>query len=1055
MEPCEDLEMSSSKSQNPRGDQRQELEGPQAICNLLSYSEQQDRNRVFEELITVVQEMKKHLPSARPSKPSTLDALSYALRCVHSVQASSELFQILGQNGAPRADAPVFHLEELAAVASEHASKNAGTFVAVFSFLSGRLVHISEQAPSVLNCKKEFLESSRFVELLAPQDVRVFYAHTAQAQLPFWNNWTQRARSGAALTSRCCSCSGGEAGKPGQPCGLPRIAPCLMRLLSPARPEAEPCCLLLAEKGFVLAPRIPADKRIFTTTHTPECVFLEIDDRAVPLLGYLPQDLIGTSVLTHLHPEDRALMLAIHQKVLKFAGQPPFDHSPLRFCSQNGDYVVLDSSWSSFVNPWSRKFLSSSVGIKSPLNEDVFAARIKNMSSNDKDVTELQEQIHKLLLQPVHGSTSSGRGSLRSSGSQERPLSIAPSGESSRRGDASFPSRAARCLRGAGEQEAFSSFQTLKNCNVHTESREDLEKDQHSPSYQQINCIDSIIRYEAQVLTTCFSRSIRCHYRAFMSFLKIPAVPPSAVPANGRSPDAMGGAPGAMSTAVLSPDVSQCSDCSTDVHVPPPGSEVTAAADGTLACEPWTLDRHPAPLPSEDFKHRGLTKAVPSAHTQKEEQSYVDKFREKILPSPYSLYLQQEGRSKTKYSYVQGTQAKEAALVVGQQGRCGRLLSPPQPRAPGWTAWAPLLCPSPQTSGLSLPAAVTVASQAPYVLPALPLPAVTSVGTARAASVTALPGLPEPPVPGGSPAFPAPASAYLDPSVNVFLRDDPPVWRLLAPSFSSCPFLGAAGSCEMPPAVSAPAADPVPASPVTSQRSGEPKGGTRREEHPLVPPGGGSPLQLSLPSGDRPGSCEASGPTRRGVRTEAERVSGADFPHVSEKIHVCFTASDLPTAPLHKASPLETGSAASGSSDSNIDFAGSDSSSKITPNGQQSQDEQKKETFASLAEESIWRMIEQTPECVLMTYQVPERVKEIVLKEDLEKRESMRRRQPQFSHGQRRELADVHSWIQSQTLPQEMDIQVSAVKDTCFDKGGVRFAFQIWVHVWKELKLRV
>lgn len=35
---------------------------------------------------------------------------------------------------------------------------------------------------------------------------------------------------------------------------------------------------------------------------------------AVPLLGYLPQDLIGTSVLTCLHPDDRLLMLAMHRK---------------------------------------------------------------------------------------------------------------------------------------------------------------------------------------------------------------------------------------------------------------------------------------------------------------------------------------------------------------------------------------------------------------------------------------------------------------------------------------------------------------------------------------------------------------------------------------------------------------------------------------------------------------------------------------------------------------------------------------------------------------------
>lgn len=36
--------------------------------------------------------------------------------------------------------------------------------------------------------------------------------------------------------------------------------------------------------------------------------------RAAPLLGYLPQDLLGAPVLLFLHPEDRPLMLAIHKK---------------------------------------------------------------------------------------------------------------------------------------------------------------------------------------------------------------------------------------------------------------------------------------------------------------------------------------------------------------------------------------------------------------------------------------------------------------------------------------------------------------------------------------------------------------------------------------------------------------------------------------------------------------------------------------------------------------------------------------------------------------------
>lgn len=101
------------------------------------------------------------------------------------------------------------------------------------------------------------------------------------------------------------------------------------------------------------APRIPPDKRIFTTSHTPSCLFQEVDERsvsprprsslplmfrhkthgsaapeqsnilslpvlcgcrAVPLLGYLPQDLVGTPTLLYIHPEDRPMMVAIHEK---------------------------------------------------------------------------------------------------------------------------------------------------------------------------------------------------------------------------------------------------------------------------------------------------------------------------------------------------------------------------------------------------------------------------------------------------------------------------------------------------------------------------------------------------------------------------------------------------------------------------------------------------------------------------------------------------------------------------------------------------------------------
>lgn len=87
-----------------------------------------------------------------------------------------------------RRDATVCTLEELERVTSEHTLKNTDSFIVVFSLSSGRVLYASEQAPSIMGCKRKFLESAKFVELLFHQDVNVFYLHTAQPHLPPWSN---------------------------------------------------------------------------------------------------------------------------------------------------------------------------------------------------------------------------------------------------------------------------------------------------------------------------------------------------------------------------------------------------------------------------------------------------------------------------------------------------------------------------------------------------------------------------------------------------------------------------------------------------------------------------------------------------------------------------------------------------------------------------------------------------------------------------------------------------------------------------------------------------
>ncbi|CAO2590107.1 Period circadian protein homolog 3 [Lemmus lemmus] len=1034
----------------------------------------------------IVQEMKKYFPAERHTKPSTLDALNYAVRCVHSVQANSDFFSSLSPHGTPQTDVTAHGLEELAGLTSEHASKNTDTFVAVFSLLSGRLVHISEQAASILNSKKDFLMSSRFVDLLAPQDARVFYAHTVQSQLPFWSSQTQRGKwaecTGTSSNHFDLFSGGGDRAQKKRYSPF-WILPYLVHMHSPAQPEPEPCCLALAEKihsGYE-APRIPVDKRIFTTTHTPGCVFLEVDERAVPLLGYLPQDLIGTSILTYVHPEDRPLMVAIHQKVLKYVGHPPFEHSPIRFCTQNGDYVILDSSWSSFVNPWSRKvsFIIGRHKVRtSPLNEDVFATRIKKAPNNDKDIEELQEQIQRLLLRPIHASVSSGYGSLGSSGSQEQHVSIPSSSESSGHcveeaqkeqmtlqqvyasvnkiknvGQQLYIESMTRSvkpvmdtcveLQGGDEPKDFSSSQTLRNKSMDTGSCDDLRRERYSSSYQQMNCIDSVIRYLTSYSlpalkrkrasctnTSASSEEAKQSHDADCSTAlreteQILNKPQKEMPTAGSPTDAEGGAAWSLSPAALRSGKSQCSCSGTTVHIPPLHSESVA-----LACRPWPLRTQPSPLTAEEVEHVGLTTAVLSAHTQKEEQSYVDRFRERILTSPYSCYLQKKSKSNAKYSCVQGSYSSPKQTRCAGSGRrkhkrkklpvpldtssssadfcfgAGGLLPSVQP-------WSPSVVSSPHASSLAFPSALVAPNQAPCLLSSFPLEDVASLevgGSAGWAAAAECPTLSAGPQPIS--AFP---SAYLDTFMTVFLHS-PPVFPLWSSSFSPYAFLGAAGSSEMTPLVPAMAPHLELTSSDHSQGRMEESWETHSEEHPFISSRSSSPLQLDLLQEETPAPSESPDPVRRaaGPEVECHCVTGNSGSRSSHRV-----ASDLATPSVHQES---LSAAASGSSTSSVYFSSSDYSG-ISENGQRSQNRQRNETLPGVAEESIWRMIEQMPERVLMTYQLPERRREEVLRGDLAKLSSMEQRQPQFSPAQKEELAKVHSWIHSQTAPQEGHLQ--------------------------------
>ncbi|KAJ8274591.1 hypothetical protein COCON_G00092160 [Conger conger] len=777
-------------------------------------SEESAKAKTQKELLKTLKELKLHLPSekrAKGNKSGTLNALKYALRCVKQVEANEEYYQLLMINDSQPSglDVSSYTIEEIDSITSEYTLKNTDIFAVAVSLITGKIVYISDQASYILNCKQSVFKNAKFVEFLTPQDVSVFYSFTTPYRLPSWSMCTGAESSPSDCMqekSFFCRISGGKE-RGGNLQYYPfRMTPYRMKVQDTEHAEDQFCCLLLAERvhsGYE-APRIPTDKRIFTTTHTPGCIFQDVDERAIPLLGFLPQDLIGTAVLLHLHPSDRPIMLAIHRKILQYAGQP-FDHSSIRFCARNGEYVTIDTSWSSFVNPWSRKvsFIIGRHKVRmGPVNEDVFAAPPSiEGKAMDSDIQEITEQIHRLLLQPVHNNGSSCYGSM---GSNEHLMSVASSSDSNggrprleeeesrkakprtfqeickgvhmqknqdQQGAAAFAPKT-EPKRVSGKSQQKSPAVRPKDSAVHLSGKENVAsmeeltyKDQTVYSYQQISCLDSVIRYlescsvPITVKRKCQSSSNTASTNsdedkqsAADNAMQVSEEPALLEAQPGLPPmkvhkEPAGAAVGSSLAPLALPSkaesvmsiTSQCSYSSTIVHVgdkkPQPESEIIEDVSGAgevgegpaLAPPSSTMS-----LPTQEreaYKKLGLTKHVLATHTQKEEQVFLSRFRElrgilslqadrhRAQPpadaqAPAEGQKQGKGAGRPESAHRRGgrgkkTKSKRVRKHESSDSTASHGQQPPRPPRQGLnqTSWSLSETSQPQTLPMAYPAA--------------------------------------------------------------------------------------------------------------------------------------------------------------------------------------------------------------------------------------------------------------------------------------------------------------------------------------------------------------
>ncbi|XP_062813835.1 period circadian protein homolog 1 isoform X2 [Anolis carolinensis] len=1059
-------------------------------------SEQSARVKAQKELMKALKEMKIRLPSEKRSKgkSGTLATLQYALSCVKQVQASQDYYQqwTIDDSHPCNLDMSSYTIEELENITSEYTLKNPDTFSVAVSFITGKIVYISDQAGFILRCKKDVFKGAKFAEFLAPQDVSIFYGSTAPYHLPSWSACTSSTAGVMDYTqekSVFCRISGGyESGRELRYYPF-RLTPYLTKVCDSDSTEGRPCCLLIAERihsGYE-APRIPPDKRIFTTRHTPSCLFQDVDERAAPLLGYLPQDLIGTPVLFYVHPEDRPLMLAIHKKILQYGGQP-FDHSPIRFCARNGEYVTIDTSWSSFVNPWSRKvsFIMGRHKVRTgPLNEDVFTApKVPKAKPMETDIQELSEQIHRSLLQPVHSNGSTGLCSIGSNASHEQFLSIASSSDSN-----GIPNEEAQAIRPMTFQEICKDVHMVKNQGQqvfiesqvkpqpHKHSRQALEvpvnrssqpmetprdlerrpatseesvrKESSNYSYQQINCLDGIIRYlescniPSRVKRKCGSSSYTTSSTSDDDKQKV-----------------------GEEVACHSKDIVMMEEAAPSATPPAPPPNVT-------------------PDREQQYRKVGLTKEVLSIHTQKEEQAFLTRFKDlsqvhvfnsslglssqgQAHPGPHANRGHHKGppRQGARGPGYRGRSRKSKAKRIKQNKSTDSTSSPQNSAspphllcAPGSTSWAP--------SGNSQNSLPTMPY--PTVMPTYPIPVFPPRPAAPSAAEPIQNALPAPqfPTPLVTPMVALVLPNYVFPQMNsplpqsyfpggpVFPFAPQPVGSTATPG----PDVGAQGlsRSSTPHSVSQP----------------------ERPESPLFESRCSSPLQLNLLQmeempkvGDRPEAAASSQTGPMGAPTDWAGVSSGQGltnelstqkeacmveTHDSSNNDALSSSSDLLDLLLQEDSRSGTGSAASGSgsaasgsmgsgsnggstsasgttsskSSNTSKYFGSIDSSENDLRGKKRTEVEDNEHFIKyVLQDPIWLLMANTDDKVMMTYQLPTRDMEAVLKEDREKLKQMQKRQPRFTEEQKKELGEVHSWVQKGILPKAINITA------CVDCGS-------------------
>ncbi|KAH0535861.1 aryl hydrocarbon receptor nuclear translocator-like protein 1 isoform X2 [Cotesia glomerata] len=144
----------------------------------------------------------------------------------------------------------------------------------------------------------------------------------------------------------------------------------------------------------------------FVSRHATDGKFLFVDQRATIVLGFLPQELLGTSMYEYYHHDDIHHLAESHKAALKSSER--VTTQVYRFKAKGASIVRLQSEWRSFENPWTKdvEYLiakNSAVCIDSQENSRYETS--SNVQENYDFYTQSNASLGRLISSQVEIST--------------------------------------------------------------------------------------------------------------------------------------------------------------------------------------------------------------------------------------------------------------------------------------------------------------------------------------------------------------------------------------------------------------------------------------------------------------------------------------------------------------------------------------------------------------------------------------------------------------------------------------------------------------------------